>query len=490
MVPKLFWRIALPFVAFTLLLVLGLLLFLTRTTCLSDADCVLNTIIAVLALSVLGTLLLAWIIATWLTRPLHTVTEVARRIAAGDESARVLTQRRDEVGDLVRAFGDMTEFQRDRIEELSQDYRRFAAVIEHMADGVLITDQLGNVLLINPAACRLLSTGEGEALGRSFAAVVRHHALIELWQRGQQERSEQVEAVEMSPKLFLQAVLTPYSLGERAGFIVLLQDLTQVRRLQVMRRDFISNLSHELRSPLASLRAVIETLQDGATNDPPAAERFLQQAENEINTMTQMVEELTELSQIESGQIRLRLAPTPVAELVDGPLERLRPQAEAGGLELVADLPSDLPPVLVDGERIRQVVTNLVHNAIKFTPPGGRVMVRVAGRPEESTGEDPDENAVAPAASVAAEEELRAMTGRMLVIEVRDTGVGISKIDLARVFERFYKSDRARTRSRGGTGLGLAIARHIVETHGGHIWVKSKEGKGSSFFVSLPVAER
>ena len=174
-----------------------------------------------------------------------------------------------------------------------------------------------------------------------------------------------------------------------------------------------------------------------------------------------MVEELTELSQIESGQIRLRLEPTAVGDLVAGPLERLRPQAEAGELTLAVELPGDLPPVLVDAERVRQVMTNLLHNAIKFTPPGGRVTVRAAV----------------------------AEAGRVVVIEVRDTGVGIPKADESRVFERFYKSDQARTRGRGGTGLGLAIARHIVETHGGRIWVKSKEGKGSGFFFSVPAGE-
>jgi two-component system phosphate regulon sensor histidine kinase PhoR len=227
-----------------------------------------------------------------------------------------------------------------------------------------------------------------------------------------------------------------------------------------MRRDFISNLSHELRSPLAALRAVIETLQDGAVNDPPAAARFLAQAESEVNTMTQMVEELMELSQIESGQVRLRLAPTTVGALIDAPLERMRPQAEAGGLVLAVELPPDLPHVLVDEERVRQVVVNLLHNAIKFTPPGGSIIVSAA-----TGGEEEDE----------------------VIVEVRDTGMGIAKVDLPRVFERFYKSDRARTRAHGGTGLGLAIARHIVESHGGRIWVKSKEGKGSSFFFSLPV---
>jgi two-component system phosphate regulon sensor histidine kinase PhoR len=177
-----------------------------------------------------------------------------------------------------------------------------------------------------------------------------------------------------------------------------------------------------------------------------------------------MVEEMTELSQIESGQIRLRLAPTAVAGLLDDPLERLRPQAESAGLSLTVDLPPDLPAVLVDGDRLGQVVANLIHNAIKFTPPGGQILITAAVEPSPDT-EMPE-----------------------VVVEVRDTGVGIAKVDLPRIFERFYKSDRARTRGRSGTGLGLAIARHIVEAHGGRIWVKSKEGKGSSFFFSLPRA--
>ncbi len=465
MLPKLFWRIAISFLTLNGITALLVYLFLLRDGCLESGDCVLQTVYLMAGLALLATLILSWIIAERTMRPLRTVTEVARRITTGDDSARVLTQRRDEVGDLIRAFGEMTEFQRNRLEDLIRDYRRFATVLEHMADGVLITDQTGFVLYINPAARRLLNVTETEALGRSFAAVVRHHNLIEMWQRGRDAHSEQVEAVELGPNLFLQAVLTPYRRDDATGYVTLLQDLTQVRRLQVIRRDFISNLSHELRTPLASLRAVIETLQDGAANDPPAAERFLGQAESEVNTMTQMVEELTQLSQIESGQIQLRLAPASVGGLVNGAVERLRPQAEVGELALDVELPDDLPPVLVDAERVSQVMTNLLHNAIKFTPPGGRVLV--TARPEpDAEGERPER----------------------IVIEVRDTGMGISAVDLPRVFERFYKSDRARTRGRGGTGLGLAIVRHIVETHGGRVWVNSREGRGSSFFFTLPVA--
>jgi two-component system phosphate regulon sensor histidine kinase PhoR len=464
MFPKIYWRIAIPFIILTAVLAAGFYFYLTRTTCLSNETCILRAVLGVAGFAVLAVLSLAWFIASRTVWPLRELSEVATRIAQGDHTARVLPRRRDEIGDLIRVFNRMVESQREQIEELSKDHRQFSTILEHMADGVLITDNLGYVRLMNPAAGRLLRVREAEALGKPFAAVVRHHHLIELWQRCREQQREQVEAVEMGADLFLQAVITPFRQYGAASYVVIFQDLTQVRRLQVMRRDFISNLSHELRSPLAALRAVVETLQDGALTDPPAAERFLVQAEREINTMTQMVEELTELSQIESGQIRLRLTTANIADLLGVALERLRPQAEAADLHLSAEIPPTTPTVLIDPDRIQQVLTNLLHNAIKFTPPGGQVRV-------------------------AANEQL--VDGvRQVVIEIEDTGIGISKADLPRIFERFYKSDRARTRSRGGTGLGLAIARHIVEAHGGHIWVKSKPGKGSSFFFSLPAVDQ
>jgi two-component system phosphate regulon sensor histidine kinase PhoR len=237
----------------------------------------------------------------------------------------------------------------------------------------------------------------------------------------------------------------------------MLQDLTQVRRLQTVRQDFISNVSHELRTPLASLRALTETLRDGALDDPPAASRFLDRMEVELDALTQMVEELLELSRIESGQVPLRLNPVLPHAAVCPPAERLRTQAERNQLDLDVQVARDLPLVLVDAGRIHQVVTNLVHNAIKFTPAGGHIEVR--------------------AKSDAA----------WVTVMVKDTGIGIAPHDLPRIFERFYKTDRSR--SVGGTGLGLAIAKHLVQAHGGAIWAESQEGKGSVFYFTLPRAE-
>ena len=463
MITPVFRRIAIPFGLLVVALALVFDLYVTRSGCVAVPGCPARALLAVTTLGLLTVFVLAYLVAQRTVQPLKDVAEVARRIAAGDDTARVLSSRRDESAALIDAVNQIVDSQRERLNDLVQDHRQFSTVLEHMADGVLITDGLGMVTLINPAACRLLKSTEKEALGRPFAAVVRHHSLIELWQRCRAQGREQVEAVDLGPELFLQAVVTPFRERGATGYVVIFQDLTQVRRLQAMRRDFISNLSHELRTPLASLRAVVETLQDGALADPPAAERFLRRAENEVNTMTQMVEELTELSQIESGQVRLRLVPVTVDRLIDVPLERLRSQAERAGTHLSVEIAADTPLVLADEERVQQVVTNLLHNAIKFTPSGGHIRL-IAGW-SDAPGHEGE-----------------------VLFEVQDTGIGIPKADLPRVFERFYKSDRARTRSQGGTGLGLAIARHIVEAHGGRIWVKSKVGKGSSFFFTMPLA--
>lgn len=413
-----------------------------------------QTVLTAALLAALVAMLLAMLIAERSALPLRRLTRVADRMAAGDLSARLLPSSRDEVGQLTSAFNHMAEQLHEKVDNLAEERGRLAAVLEHMADGVLIADGDGKVQLINPAAARLLRTSAMRATGLSLAQVVRHHRLIDLWKRCREQEKEQVEAMEIRRYgLFLQAIVTPFQQVDARGYLFIIQDLTRVRRLENMRRDFISNISHELRTPLAGLKALVDTLRDGAIEDPPAAERFLTRMDAEVDAMTQMVQELLELSRIESGQVPLRLTPTLVSELVTLPTERLRPQAERAELDLKFVLPPALPVVLADAERVRLVLTNLVHNAIKFTPAGGHVTVSA----------QPRENKV--------------------IFSVQDDGVGIPADDLSRIFERFYKADRAR--SGGGTGLGLAIAKHIIQGHGGRIWAESVEGKGSTFYFSL-----
>jgi len=416
-----------------------------------------NTIVTAGLVTAFFAALMALFIAERITRPVRRLTEVADRMAEGDLGARLVSSSGDEIGMLTRAFNHMADELRTQVLSLAEEQGRLAAVLDHMADGVLITDGTGRVQLINTAAARLLETAEEEALGHSLAQVVPHYQLIELWKRCRELGEEQIETVEISHyDIFLQAIVSPFQEAAAQGYLIILQDLTRIRRLETVRRDFISNISHELRTPLAGLKALVDTLRGGAINDPPAAKRFLKRMDSEVDTLTQTVQELLELSRVESGQVPLRLEPTPVADLLVQPVERLRPQAGRAGLDLSVTLPDRLPEVMADAERLQMVVTNLVHNALKFTPPGGQVAVR---------------------ASVA---------GDQVTISVEDTGVGIPADDLPRIFERFYKADRAH--SGGGTGLGLAIAKHIVQGHNGRIWAESVEGQGSAFYISLPVA--
>jgi two-component system phosphate regulon sensor histidine kinase PhoR len=239
------------------------------------------------------------------------------------------------------------------------------------------------------------------------------------------------------------------------GALLLFQDLTELRSLQTMRREFVGNVSHELRTPLSAIKAIVETLKGGAIDDKEIASDFLTKVEGEIDRMTQMVAELIELSRIETGQAKLRLESTNLNQLIEQVIARLSPQAERQKVAISTKFAADLPLVSTDAERIQQALLNIVHNAIKFTPSGGKVTV--------STD----------------------VQGNSVVVSVADTGIGISKEDLPHIFERFYKADKSR--SKGGTGLGLAIAKHIVQAHGGTIRVQSEEGKGSVFSFSLPL---
>jgi len=434
-------------------------------------------------LTTVGAALLAVFLAWRAVRPVRQLTEVVQRMAGGDLGARLLPTTRDEVGALARSFNQMADRLRGTITTLSEERSRLAAVLENMADGVLITDEDGRVRLINPSAGRLLGTDTEAALGRTLAEVARDYRIISLWQRCREQGTEQVEPVEMGRQgPFFQIVVTPLQGGPSSACLVILQDLTRVRRLETVRRDFISNVSHELRTPLASLKALVETLRGGALEDATAAPRFLDRMETEVDAMTQIVQELLELSRIESGRAPLQMAAVPAEEIILPSVERLRPQAERAGLQLTVELPPDLPPVLADAERIRQAITNVLHNAIKFTPAGGRIAVRASLAEGDMGTRGQGDRGI----RRQGEKEIATLPlTPCLLVSISDTGVGIAEDDLPRIFERFYKADRAR--SGGGTGLGLSIARHIVEAHGGRIWAESVEGRGSTFYLTIPI---
>jgi two-component system phosphate regulon sensor histidine kinase PhoR len=334
---------------------------------------------------------------------------------------------------------------------------RLATLLDQITDGVLIADSQGIIQFANPAAGRLFQAAN--PLNKSIAEVVRNHQLVEAWRRCQQTRQMQSESVEVPARhQYLQLVVIPDQ--HSSGSLLLAQDLTRIRRLETVRRDFISNLSHELRTPLASLKALTETLQDGALEDPPAARRFIDQIQVETDALTQMVTELLELSRIESGRLTLDLQPVAPFDLLDSASQRMRLQAERAGLNLRVECEQDLPRVRIDLQRLEQVLVNLIHNAVKFTRAGGEIVLFADTSPVGGT--EPG----------------------MILFAVQDTGTGIPMEDVSRIFERFYRVDKSRAGS--GTGLGLSIAKHIVEAHGGKIWAESVEGRGSTFYFTVP----
>jgi two-component system, OmpR family, phosphate regulon sensor histidine kinase PhoR len=411
-----------------------------------------------LFLGILSILLLVGIaFLSWryihLRRSLDEYAATIRRAAQGAPSPAALPEDVAELDNISNAVHSLVTVFDLQISGVEAERAKLASVLEQMTDGVLIVDSGGRVQFANPAAIRLFDTPT--AIGHTAAEVLRQYQLVEAWQRACASGEQQSEAVELTSRhLFLQMFILPDP--HTGGSLLLVQDLTRVRRLEMVRRDFISNVSHELRTPLASLKALTETLRDGALGDPKVANRFLGRIETEVDALTQMAEELLELARIESGQVPLEFSQMDPARLLESSAERMRAQAERAGLELRFEVPAGLPEVRVDGRRLEQVLVNLVHNAVKFTHPGGDVVLSAY------------------------------MDGEFVRFAVRDTGVGIPEEDLSRIFERFYKADRAR--SGRGTGLGLSISRHIVEAHGGKIWVESVEGRGSSFFFTIPVS--
>ncbi len=444
-----------------IVVMMGLAAYLSRPACLGNVGCVRWGVAAAAGLLLIAAIGLAFFFARQ-TQLVRQLTQAIRRITAGDWNTRLLLQTGKEVGELMPAFNEMVKQVRAERAVLLAENGRFSTMLNYMADGVLVTDVQGVVCLINGVSTKLFGLSEELALNHSFAEVVRHHQLIDLWQQCLAKGHEVTKSVEIGRELLLQVTVTPFEEQGAQWILVMLQDLTTIRHLQTVRRDFISNVSHELRTPLASLQLIVETLQDGAFDDSETAVHFLNRAAGEIDALSQMVEELLELSRIESGQVPLRLQETAVADLLLKPMNRLQPQAKRADLDLILDLPPALPNVLADPERVHQIVTNLLHNAIKFTPKGGQITLKACLSSEDETA---------------------------VTISIHDTGIGIPKEDLGRIFERFYKSDRARSRDLGGTGLGLAISRHMVELHNGRIWVKSKPNKGSTFYFTLPISQ-
>lgn len=339
----------------------------------------------------------------------------------------------------------------DELRGAEKDRDQLAALLDELGEAIIMAGPDGRIERANRAAHAMF----GPSLaGRAIVSVVRDHELLEAIGAAN-TRAETVAQVERSdPPRFQRAVTRRLDDGR---LLLVVQELTAIRRLETVRRDFVANVTHELRTPLASLKAMVETLQAGALNDREAAEDFVRRIRQEVDGLAGLVEDLLVLGRIESGREPLALAATQPSELIGTAADRMRPLVERAGVRLVLEPADGLPLVEADRDRIGQVFANLLHNATRHTGPGGEIRMRAARAVEA------------------------------VLFEVRDTGDGIAADDLDRIFERFYKGDRSR--ATGGTGLGLSIVKHIVEAHGGSIQARSDgPGRGATFSFTLPVA--
>lgn len=400
-----------------------------------------------------------WIVGH-ITNPMHTLTRAAEAIAAGDYQHRVYVANRDELGMLAGTFNRMGQELHTRVTQLSASHDRQSTVLEGMIEGVIAVDPRQRIVLANKAAGRLFEFRPQAIEGRPLLEVVRNHALHQAVTTAfATRRPQRLETTrEGSDRLIADIHVTPLPGDPCPGVILVMHDTTELRRLESLRRDFVANVSHELKTPLSSIKAYAETLRNGAIHDPEASQTFLERIEDQADRLHHLIIDLLMLARIESAQQAFDIVSVPVADVVKECLDGHRAAADAKQIHLVVEPEQPRCSVRADREGLREILDNLVDNAIKYTPEDGKVSLSWS------------------------------YNEGMCQISVADTGIGIGAEHRRRVFERFYRVDKARSRELGGTGLGLSIVKHLCQAFRGKVGVESEIGKGSVFTVSLPLA--
>jgi two-component system phosphate regulon sensor histidine kinase PhoR len=400
-------------------------------------------------------------VARRVTRPVVEMQAIARRMSEGDFAVHAPVRSPDEIGALGRALNGMASRLRDKIRDLEQEQAKATAILDGMVEGVIAVDGRNLILLMNERARAIFALGPEQAAGRPFLEVIRNADLHEVLRASRAEGGVSGRELRLSTPVErrLQVNAVRLALGaDEVGAVMVLHDVTELRRLEQVRTEFVANVSHELRTPLTAIQGYLETLLGGALEEPEHARKFLEIAFRHTERLGRLLNDLTDLSNIELGKIALRLDPVALIDVVDSVLAIIRPRAEMGAVTLTCEVPRDLPMVRADHDRLAQILINLVDNAVKYTPRGQQVWVRAR------------------------------LAAGMVAVSVVDTGVGIPRADLARVTERFYRVDRARSRELGGTGLGLAIVKHLVLAHGGDLTIESELGRGTEVTFTLRVA--
>jgi two-component system, OmpR family, phosphate regulon sensor histidine kinase PhoR len=423
-------------------------------------------------LSVLIAAAAGWLLARGPSRRLREMGRTATEIAAGRLGARSYPGGRDEVADLARSLNRMAGQLEERLALLDRERNQLRTLLDGMVEGVLLIDGTGRIALANAAFSDMFAA-EGPVAGRQPIEVARVPALQEAVDSALAAEGPEVHEIVLAgpPERVISASLAAVKeKDETVGAVVVMHDITEVKRLERVRSEFVANVSHELRTPLTAIKGYAETLLGGGLDEKPLATEFVEVIARHADRLRDLIEDLLDLASVEQGVARLRIDGVDVREIVAQAEATLRPAAERKLQDLRTDIPQGLPAVMADRDRLAQVLINLIDNAIKFTPERGRIVV--GARVDETRAGSRDGDA-----------------GRV-VLSVSDTGVGIPAGELSRVFERFYRVDRSRDRKEGGTGLGLAIAKHLTQAMGGTIEVESVPGAGTTFRIGLPAAPR
>ena len=445
---------------------------------------------AILAASALG-LVLALVLAYWgsryVSRPVAAMTQMARNLAAGDFSTEVQLSHAPvrELRVLSGALHDMRREIRERIDQTTVGKSRLEAVLASITEGILVTARDGRVQMTNRAFCRLFGA-DPPTEGRLPVELIRDGEVQEAIDLALE--TGRAVSREMSlpgvPERHLDVHVAPIlQNGTSIGSVAVFYDITELRRLEQVRKDFVANVSHELRTPLTAIKGCADTLAEGALEDGEAARRFVQSIQSNSDRLHRLLDDLLDLSRLESEALRVEPEVCQARGLVDSVINPIRQAGEEKEISITIEVPQDLE-VRCDPKLIEQALINLLDNAVKYTAEGGSVRVLTRAVADDGRG---NEKGV-PFAYVEPRDGWDARKAPRTAFEVEDTGIGIPSDTLHRVFERFYRVDRGRSRALGGTGLGLSIVRHIVVAHGERAYVKSELGKGSTFGFTLPLA--
>ncbi|HDK26507.1 MAG TPA: phosphate regulon sensor histidine kinase PhoR, partial [Candidatus Atribacteria bacterium] len=403
------------------------------------------------------------IISLTITRPLQEMTKVSQKISKGDFSKKLKICRQDEIGQLANSLNLMSEELENKIRIISEDKDKMKVVLSSVIEGIIAIDKEGRIILFNNALKNMTDYSSDRVLGKFHWEIIRNNQLNELLkevlQKGQ-PLTQEITIFSPQEKIFRASANPLTKKNEVWGAVVVLNDITEIKKLEKMRSEFVANVSHELRTPLTSIQGFVETLKDGAINDPGKAQYFLEIIEKQSNRLNNLIEDILQLSKIESQEIIMNLQSINLRDLIDKTISEFKKKIEQKNHKIKINISPQLPLIKADPEQIEVVFRNLLDNAIKYTPNRGEIYISAFEKAEN------------------------------IYIEIADNGIGISAEHLPRIFERFYRVDKDRSRKLGGTGLGLAIVKHIVQAHGGTIGVESKPGKGSKFFFTLPKNSR